>query len=136
MAGDTPTGAHDLTGVWHGLFIHPGHEPVSFIATLIDTGAMLSGSTHEKCMVSICPRRTHDALLDGRRAGSVVSFTKTYDPPGFGYESVMYEGTLNADATEIDGRWSIPRDYLSGKFLMIRSNAAARRRVGAVLERA
>ena len=48
----------------------------------------------------------------------------------------MYEGTLNADATEIDGRWSIPRDYLSGKFLMIRSNAAARRRVGAVLERA
>jgi len=116
--------------------MHPHHEPVSFTATLIDTGSVLGGTTHEKCMMPGCPRRTHNALLDGSRNGGVVSFTKTYDPPGFGYDTVMYQGTLNADATEIDGRWSIPRDYLSGKFLMIRSNAAARRRVGAVLERA
>jgi hypothetical protein len=87
-------------------------------------------------MAHLCPRRTHNALLDGRRNGSVVSFTKTYDPPGFGYDTVIYEGTLNADATEIDGHWGIPRDRLSGKFLMIRSSASASRRVGAVLERA
>jgi hypothetical protein len=134
MAGNNATDAVDLTGVWDGLFTHPGHEQVSFTATLIDTGTTLSGSTHEKCMMPACPRRTHNALLDGSRSGSSLSFTKTYDPPGFGYDIVLYEGTLNADATEIDGRWSIPRD-LSGKFLMIRSGASVARRVDAVRER-
>jgi hypothetical protein len=136
MAEHIPTDAQNLTGVWNGLFTHPDHEPVSFVATLIDTGAMLSGSTHdEKCMMRGCPRRTHNAILDGRRNGSAVSFTKTYDPPGFGYDAVVYDGALNADATEIDGQWSIPAFFLSGKFLMIRSNSLTRQRSKAARER-
>ena len=42
--------AHDdnLTGVWHGLYTYPGqHQPVYFVATLIDSGGQLSGMTHE-----------------------------------------------------------------------------------------
>jgi hypothetical protein len=62
--------------------------------------------------------------------GDAVSFVKTYDGSNPNYRSVTYEGTVNGDATEIEGRWKIPRDW-SGKFLMIRSGdqpqAAAKR---------
>jgi hypothetical protein len=35
------------------------------------------------------------------------------------YHAVDYAGTLNAEATEVEGRWII-RGVWSGKFLMIR----------------
>ena len=38
----------------------------------------------------------------------------------FVVDSIDYNGTLNGDGTEIEGRWSI-RSVWSGKFLMIRS---------------
>jgi hypothetical protein len=71
-------------------------------------------------------------MLSGQRAGNAVSFVKSYDPPGFGYSSVSYEGELNGDGTEIAGHWSIPRAGLSGEFLMIprderRPNVRAKR---------
>ena len=52
--------------------------------------------------------------------GSAVRFVKTYDGSKPNYTTVVYEGTVSADATEIEGRWRIPRSW-SGKFLMIRS---------------
>jgi hypothetical protein len=126
--------ANSLTGIWNGLFTQAGSAPISFLATLIETGESLSGSTREPCMIPGCPRKTHDAVLSGRRHGSAVAFTKTYDPPGWGYDHVEYEGTLNADATEIDGRWVVPG--LSGKFLMIRSGGMKTAQTNSVLERA
>ena len=114
---------NSLTGVWDGTFIQPGVGAVTFLATLIEAGGALSGSVTEPCMMPGCPRSEDNAQLAGSRSGSAVSFVKRYEPPGYGYESVTYEGSVNADATEIDGRWRIPG--ISGTFLMIRSGKPA-----------
>jgi hypothetical protein len=70
-----------------------------------------------------CPLSTHNASIAGHRSGSAVSFIKRYEPPGYGYNTASYEGTVNAEATEIDGRWRLPG--MSGTFLMVRSTAPA-----------
>ena len=111
--------AQDLTGVWNGLYSYPDGRSVTFVATLIDSGSTLTGSTHEPCVGRDCPAGTLFASLVGSRHGSAVAFRKTYEPAGRRYGVVNYAGTLNADATEIEGRWTIPGVW-SGKFLMIR----------------
>jgi len=111
-----------LTGVWQGIYDYPrGAGPTTpFTATLIEAGQSLSGSVHEPCLVHGSPNETLFATLLGARRGSAVSFVKTYDGSNPAYTTVVYEGTLNEDATEIEGRWRMPSDW-SGKFLMIRS---------------
>jgi hypothetical protein len=114
-----------LTGVWDGTFLQPDVGAVTFLATLIEAGGALTGSVTEPCMSPGCPLSTHDAAISGSRSGSAVSFVKRYQPPGYGYSHVFYEGTVNADATEIDGRWKLPDNAVSGTFLMIRSGKPA-----------
>ena len=114
---------NDLTGVWDGSYIQPSVGMVTFVSTLIETGGSLSGSVTEPCMTAGCPVSTHNASIAGQRSGSAVSFVKTYEPPGFGYDKVFYEGAVNADATEISGRWRL--GALSGSFLMVRSSKTA-----------
>lgn len=116
--------ATDLTGVWQGLYTYAQGSSVAFTATLIETASHLSGATHEACCSPHCAIPAHDALLSGRRAGSAIAFEKTYDPPTGGFRSVAYDGTLSADANEIEGRWQIT-GVGSGKFLMIRSTKTA-----------
>ena len=118
------TDAQDLTGIWNGLYSYPDGRSVTFVATLIDGGSTLTGSTHEPCVGGDCPAGTLFATLMGRRHGSAVSFRKTYEGGGPRFRAVDYAGTLNADATEIEGRWTIPGVW-SGKFLMIRPLRAA-----------
>jgi len=113
---------NDLTGVWDGSYIQPSFGMVTFLTTLIETGGALGGSVTEPCMMASCPVSTHHASISGQRSGSTVSFVKTYDPPGYGYDKVFYEGVVNADATEISGRWRLPGAALSGSFLMVRSS--------------
>ncbi len=110
---------HDLTGVWNGLYSYPDGRSVTFVATLIESGSTLTGATHEPCVGGDCPSATLFASLMGGRAGSAVSFRKTYEAAGPRFATVNYAGTLNAEATEIEGRWSIPGVW-SGKFMMIR----------------
>ena len=114
----------NLTGVWDGTYVQQGGM-VTFLATLIDSGGALGGSVTEPCMTSGCPVSTHNASIAGQRSGSAVSFVKTYEPPGYGYDKVFYEGAVNADATEISGRWSLRGAALSGSFLMVRSTRTA-----------
>ncbi len=111
-----------LTGVWQGIYDYPagGGPTVPFTATLIEAGHSLSGSVHEPCLTHGNPSETLFATLSGARDGSAVRFVKTYDGSNPNYGTVVYEGTVNGDATEIEGRWRIPRSW-SGKFLMIRS---------------
>jgi hypothetical protein len=127
------TGAHhveeavmtdDLSGVWDGTYIQPGTGMVTFTATLVEAGGALSGHVTEPCSNPRCPVRTHSASISGHRAGGVVSFVKRYEPAGFGFDIVHYDGIMNAEATEIDGRWRLPGN--SGSFLMIRSGKRAR----------
>jgi hypothetical protein len=110
-----------LTGVWDGTYTQPGVGIVTFLATLIESGGALGGSVTEPCMMPACPISTHNASIAGHRSGSAVSFVKRYEPPGYGYDTVSYEGTVNAEATEIDGRWKLPG--MSGTFLMVRAAA-------------
>jgi hypothetical protein len=114
-----------LTGVWNGLYSYSSGLSVSFVATLIDSGSMLSGATHEPNVLGTGPGSTLTALLSGGRNDSAITFVKTYDEAGAShYYPVSYDGVLNGDATEIEGRWRIG-DGTSGKFLMIRSEGKA-----------
>jgi hypothetical protein len=119
-----PAGGDNLTGVWHGLYSYAYGQSVSFVATLIDSGASFSGTIHEP---STFGGHTIYATLGGSRQGSAVSFLKRYEKSaGPQYAaSIQYEGALNGDATEIEGRWTIRMLRLSGKFLMIRSAGKA-----------
>jgi hypothetical protein len=125
MSETERSAAESLTGVWNGVFRQPYRGSVAFTATLIESGNQITGSTHEQCVQFGCPRQTHLAILSGHRAGRAVSFVKTYDPPGFGYNTVTYSGELNGDATEIAGVWTI-EPLLSGAFLMIRAGRSVK----------
>ena len=114
-----------LTGVWDGTFVQQHVGMVTFLATLIESGGALAGNITEPCTMPGCPVSTHNASIAGHRSGSAVSFIKRYEPPGRGYDTVSYEGTVNADATEIDGRWKLPGMKGSGTFLMVRSGKPA-----------
>ena len=117
--------ADNLTGVWDGTYVQPRVGMVTFLATLIDSGGALGGNVTEPCIQPRCPvGGTHNASIAGHRSGSAVSFIKRYEPSGCGYDTVTYEGVVNADATEIDGRWRLPG--LSGTFLMVRSTKPAK----------
>jgi len=114
-----------LTGVWDGTFVQPQVGMVTFLATLIESGGVLGGSVTEPCILPGCPLNIHNASIAGHRSGSAVSFVKNYEPPGYGYSTVSYEGSVNAEATEIDGRWRLPGTPLSGTFLMVRATKPA-----------
>jgi len=55
------------------------------------------------------PSDTVYATLSGGRQGNSITFVKSYDGgAGPDYQNpVAYEGALNGDATEIEGRWRI-----------------------------
>jgi hypothetical protein len=74
------------------------------------------------------------ATLLGSRHHRTVAFVKTYDGANPLYGTVAYEGTLSADGTEIEGRWTVGN--WSGKFLMIRSAGKAEAVARTVFERA
>jgi hypothetical protein len=111
----------NLTGVWNGLYTYSDGRSTAFVATLIESGGVLSGTTHEPSTASANLGATLFASLVGSRSDCSVRFTKTYDRPGVFHRSpIVYEGALNGDGTEIEGRWTIVKVW-SGKFLMIRS---------------
>ena len=128
--------AQSLTGIWHGLYSYPiARAPVSFVATLIETASALSGTTHEPCSVGGSANEVLYATLLGNRRRTAVAFVKTYDGANPLYGTVAYEGTLSADGTEIEGRWTVPGNW-SGRFLMIRSAGKAEALARTVFERA
>jgi hypothetical protein len=115
-----------LTGVWDGTYVQSGVGMVTFLTTLIETGGALGGNVTEPCIRPNCSvGGTHNASIDGHRSGTAVSFVKRYEPSGCDYDTVFYEGLVNADATEIDGRWRLPGSMGSGTFLMVRSGKRA-----------
>jgi hypothetical protein len=113
-----------LTGVWHGLYTYAAfREPVYFVATLIDAGGFISGTTHESEIGETGAPLTLFAAVEGSRAGKAVLFIKTYDGSGGWDHAVAYDGALNAENTEVEGRWAIGAQA-SGRFLMMRSRGA------------
>jgi hypothetical protein len=110
-------GAENLTGVWNGLYTYHDGRSIPFIATLIDGGSSLTGTTHEPDSRTSA---TLYATLVGIHHDGAVTFTKTYDRPDrYHRKPIVYNGVLNRDRTEIEGQWIISRRAF-GKFLMIR----------------
>jgi hypothetical protein len=131
MASDPET---NLTGTWQGQFSYPASPPPEcFIATLLERPGLLGGSIQETHQHGKTAGKTFYASVNGRREGNAVTFTKTYESPPRRH-SVQYEGTLNAEATEIEGSWTIPGAW-SGRFLMIRSSFLAQQTARQVTER-
>jgi hypothetical protein len=127
----------NLTGIWHGLYSYlDGRPSVSFVATLIETGTTVSGTTHEAGDGPGDANAPLYATLQGRRQGASVAFLKTYNRAGPRYFSaIAYQGMLSGDGTEIEGGWIIPGDSW-GKFLMIRSAGKTEAVTRKVFERA
>jgi len=99
---------------------------VPFVAHLSEQQATLSGTTEETGTHGAAQGIKLGATLQGRRDARAVTFLKLYDGRHEGYDSVdsvQYEGRLNADSSEIAGRWRIPGGW-SGSFLMIRKAGA------------
>lgn len=117
-----PDDQKSLTGVWNGRYSYPAMlPPVSFVATLIETKRYLTGSTHEAGSAIRVSGAMAFATLDGARDGNHIAFTKTYESlPADNNHVVHYAGSLNADGTEISGKWNIPGHW-SGNFVMIRA---------------
>jgi hypothetical protein len=121
MAKAPSDNALSLTGQWNGQFSYPRLlDPTPFVAILIEQGARFSGTIDEPCTGGPHIGGRLCATVDGRRDGSAVLFTKTYDGTGGWTHSVSYEGLLNGDGTEIEGRWKTWG--WSGRFLMLRSS--------------
>jgi hypothetical protein len=111
------SGADDLSGRWTGIFNYPRDlPPTGFAATVLDAGGRLSGEVAEPRYDG---RGTLQALIDGRRDGSRVRFAKSYDGADGDYDTVRYDGTVDAEGREIAGRWDIPGAW-SGTFIMVR----------------
>ena len=125
MAGGTQfLSGQSLSGLWHGQFSYPRLlEPEFFTATLLETPDHLGGSIQEVHRAGRAKGETLYATVHGERRGAKVSFRKTYESASHTH-SVLYEGTVNADATEIEGGWRIPGNW-SGRFLMLRDTGLA-----------
>src|SRR5579884_1363425 len=120
MIGRGRASARNLTGVWNGLYTYRDGTSTAFVATLIHSGCTLSGTTHEPGRAASARGVLLYASLAGSCRGSAVTFTKTYEQPDdLHRHPVLYDGALNGDGSEIEGRWTI-RGGWSGKFLMIR----------------
>lgn len=113
--------ALSLTGVWHGLYTYPERARLPetpFTAVILDSGGHITGTIHEVLQGWRGARETN-ASLTGTTFGDAVTFVKTYDGTNGVKHTVHYDGHLNRERDEIEGRWSIKGDW-SGRFLMIR----------------
>ena len=118
-------GTDSLTGVWEGQYSYPFLKgPNMFTAVLLQSGGHLGGQIHETSDSGLSRGQMLIANVTGQRSGAEVSFVKVYDRGPDHKRPVRYDGRLNAEATEIHGRWKILGNW-GGRFVMIRSRGAA-----------
>jgi hypothetical protein len=128
-----------LTGVWDGEYSYARLlSPARFTAVLLELGSGFSGTVHEQPPDGPNAGQVRHAMVEGARDGSLVAFTKVYEPSKPPRRPVRYEGTLSPDGCEITGVWTITASW-SGKFVMVRPRrppaiARARRRAAVPVE--
>jgi len=106
----------NIAGVWYGRYDALGvAETNNFVAHLSDDDGAISGTITEPDTSGHCDVRR--AFVSGSRSGSHLQFVKQYDG-GVLAHAVRYTGEINADATEVSGRWVIVRHH--GIFTMRR----------------
>lgn len=115
------TSTPNLSGRWTGLFNYPAaYPPNGFDAVLHDLDGVIAGTITEQDDNPAGNGGILEAVIEGRRQGSAVTFTKMYVDVDRMPDAVFYAGTIEPDGNEISGRWEIPDDW-AGTFLMIRS---------------
>lgn len=113
---------YDLSGQWSGIFNYPSmFPPNSFEATIRDAGGVITGLITQPREVFDAPGAPRQAVIEGSRSGSTLSFVKIYDD--LERPTPHYHGTIQPGGDEIEGEWTIPGDW-SGTFLMIRGSRA------------
>lgn len=115
---------HDLTGRWTGIYNYPEMlPPNSFEAVLRDVAGAITGLTTERDDDPESAGGVLHAVIEGRRFGGSVTFTKIYDELEPEPVVIFYDGEIDPGGDEIHGRWERP-DLWSGTFLMVRSDGA------------
>ena len=113
---------YDLSGQWAGIFNYPSmFPPNSFEATIRDVGGVITGLITQPREVFDVPGPSRQAVIEGSRSGTTLSFIKIYDD--LERPTPHYHGTIQPGGDEIEGEWTIPGDW-SGTFLMIRGSRA------------
>ena len=112
----------NLTGLWLGAYTYPDMiEAIPFTASIQDNGDVIVGETTEAGL-PWDPYDSAHAIIDGRKTGTEVAFTKVYDT--IEDSAVRYEGTISDDGEEIHGSWTIIGES-SGPFTMRRATNAS-----------
>ncbi|MCD2323854.1 hypothetical protein LQ953_07470 [Sphingomonas sp. IC-56] len=108
----------DVGGVWYGHWDAEQLEvePNRFIALLDEQSGAITGTITEPDSEEA--GGVLRAVVGGQRSGSSVAWMKQYDGSGRLAHAVRYTGAVNADATEIRGRWQL--EGFSGGFTMTR----------------
>ena len=121
---------YDLSGQWSGIYNYPSlYPPNSFEAVIVDAGGVISGVITQPGEFFEPPNIVQQAVIEGSRSGSSLSFIKIYDD--LNRPTPHYHGTIQPGGDEIDGEWTIPGNW-SGTFLMVRgprNKAAVERKV-------
>lgn len=115
----------NISGAWKGIFNYPrALPPNQFDAELRDHLGVLTGEAFEDGDGVRNKGQPLHALIEGRREGSDVNFTKRYDDLKRSGTPVHYSGRVSGDGAEISGTWAIPGQW-SGTFLIIRAKPNA-----------
>jgi hypothetical protein len=111
-----------VSGDWIGFYTLPdGTPPTRFDAALLERAGKITGSIEE---VDEHWGNGHlVSTVDGTRTGQAIRFAKFYDSGDEAFDTVVYEGVIDAEGTEISGTWQVPEDW-SGTFIMTRLKAA------------
>lgn len=114
-----------LTGSWSGAYRYSSdvRGEVVFNAQIEEVGGAFTGALQEPNAHGYASGSVVTSDIEGVRTGNSVVFTKFYDGSGGMFHAVRYQGTVDANLTRIDGKWSIPRD-VTGTFFMVRDDTA------------
>lgn len=118
-------GAQDLTGDWIGFYNYDFPcPPTQFEAAIRDSGGAIAGVTTEVFEGPGKRGSVLQAVIEGRREGAMVHFTKIYDDLELTPDVIAYEGRIQSGGDEVEGSWTIEGNG-SGTFMMMRKRREA-----------
>jgi hypothetical protein len=114
-----------LSGDWLGFYYYDFPcPPTEFEAAIRDDGGLITGVTTETFEGPGRAATVLQAVIDGRREGLSVRFTKIYDDLELTPDIIAYQGTVQPGGDAIEGTWTIEGDG-SGTFMMMRKRKEA-----------